>query len=546
MMDRAMSVGYVQRNNGETKSESIGNSVLPHSVLQFFERYGKTYLFSLLVTLLCWGGNALTSNVRVDMEHFVNNPGTMQGWLTIGRWGQLGLKALIGNIDFNPYYAGVLFLIIWPLSAMAWLFLFEYCRGRQLKGRWIFILTYSVAHWWSYIFYFSMMAVEVSIGLFIIPIAILLMLGIFQQTAILKKVGLALGSVVLLVSVYALYQALVPATITGMAAALFFLSVRQLHERGSFWDYLKRCLLSLSVFLISYVVYSVITALYFTSSDYLSSQVVWDERGFASCAYDLLRYAWHVITCRTEGATGLFSLGVISSMVIYGILFFRSSTRRSATWQLRALSVITFFVLLISPFLLAIYMGQAPIARSQFSIPIAASVLTLFAFDEISDNSNKCYALPFSVVIVALTVVFSVYSISLIQRDVYTDDVRYQQEAAFANNLLVDLERLYGEQLNEVPVVFVGKWSAPLNPACTRDEIWGRTLFEHDYMYLENAAYNTVRIAGFIQAVFGVRLVSPSADQEQIAVVIASGMESYPDAESICMKDGIIVVKLDN
>lgn len=345
---------------------------------------------------------------------------------------------------------------------------------------------------------------------------------------------------------FALYQALVPATISGMALALLLLSLRYIADRGSSADYLKRCVLVLGVFLASYSIYSIISATYFTSTGYLSSQVVWMERGLAACAYDLLRYVWHVITCRAPGATGLFTLGVMSGATTYAITVINAKRDDGCSKSLLALSSVTFLIVLISPFLLSIYMGQAPLARSQFSVPIVSAALILFSFDTISSlPTNKIASRASSVLaIVALTLSF--YSVSLIQRDVYTDDVRFQQESAFAGEVLGYLEQLYGDQLNDSPVVFVGKWSAPLNPACRRDDIWGRTLFEHDYMYLGNKAYNTSRISGFIQAVYGVSLIPPSDDQQKAAVAISGEMPTYPEPGSIVMRDGILVVRLED
>lgn len=531
---------------GSSEADGSPRVNLRDYVKVIFVQYWKTYVFALLVSLLCWGGNALTSNVRVDVEHFISNPGTMQGWLTIGRWGQLVLKTLLGNLDFNPYYAGVLFLVVWPLSAVTWLLLFEACRGRKLRGRWLFLLAYLVAHWWSYIFYFSMMSAEIAIGLLIIPISTALALGSFWLSNGLKKCMAILAASVLLVFVFALYQALVPATISGMALALLFLSLRYVSSQGSPTDYIKRCLLILGVFLASYIIYSAISETYFTSTDYLSSQVVWKERGFGACAYDLLRYVWHVISCRAPGSTGLFTLGLISSVITYVMTLLNGRRCRGCSMSILALSLITYMIVLISPFLLSIYMGQAPLARSQFSAPIVSATLILLAFDEIVSLSTARLASLASSVLAIAVLVLSVYSTSLIQRDLYTDDVRFQQESAFAGDVLGDLDRLYGGRLKDVPVAFVGKWSAPLNPACRRDDMWGRTLFEHDYMYLGNKAYNTSRISGFIQAVYGVSLVPPSVEQQKAAVAMSEEMTIYPEPGSIVMRDGIIVVRLED
>ena len=69
-------------------------------------------LFALcaLLCCVCYAHNAFSLNVRVDCEGFINEPGTLQGWMYIGRFGQAVLKPLLGNLRYNPYYSGLLFI----------------------------------------------------------------------------------------------------------------------------------------------------------------------------------------------------------------------------------------------------------------------------------------------------------------------------------------------------------------------------------------------------------------------------------------------------
>lgn len=123
-------------------------------ITQFVRRYAPTLFIAFLISLLFWGSNALSTTIRVDVEHFINNPGTMQGWLTIGRWGQPVIKAILGTTSFNPLFSGILFLVAWPMSGVAWIILIELVLGKQLKSRVLFLLPYLLANWWSYMFYF--------------------------------------------------------------------------------------------------------------------------------------------------------------------------------------------------------------------------------------------------------------------------------------------------------------------------------------------------------------------------------------------------------
>ena len=204
-----------------------------------------------------------------------------------------------------------------------------------------------------------------------------------------------------------------------------------------------------------------------------------------------------------------------------------------------------YIVLLGSSFLLAIYKGSGLIPRTQLSVAVVSAALLLFAYDSLHSFSNQKAVNIASLILCFAVAVPVVHGINLNWRNFYTDDIRYQQELAFSQRIVADLSNNYGDLLDEYPVVFVGKWSAPLNSACVREDMWGRTLFEQDYMAYGNPAYNTFRINGFLRSALGVWYLDATPEQQAIAVEAAEGMDTYPSESSIMVVDGIIVVKLE-
>ena len=187
-------------------------------------RYGALFLFALVVTLLCWGSNAFSTNVRIDGAKFISYQGTMSDWLGIGHWGQLIVKTLLGTVNYNPYYAGLLFVIIWPVSALVWPAAFEKARGKKFWFGWAFVLMYLVSQWWSFGFYFMMMATEVVVGITLIPFAIMLLLRAAEarDDGVVGRAWLLLvAATALLVLSFAVYQANAPLAVAGAAALVF-------------------------------------------------------------------------------------------------------------------------------------------------------------------------------------------------------------------------------------------------------------------------------------------------------------------------------------
>ena len=449
---------------------------------------------------------------------------------------------MLGTTNYSPLYSGVLFLLMWPMSAVSWIVLIETVLRRHLKSRILFLLPYLIANWWSYMFYFSMMSVEIAARLTIIPIVITILLKVndLNTSSVIIKLAAVFSCVAMLGLTYGIYQANVPVVIAGMSIALFLYATRLQEEDEAIAPrkFLCKGLYLIATFTASFGAYAIVTKLFFSSSDYLSSQVLWSTKGAYACIYDNLRYIWHVLTGKAEGSSELFTLGIAAAFVAS---FLNAKWRRGQSLT-TTFKWISLAMLCASPFLLGLYMGQPPIPRTQFAAPIAASFLVAYACTA-CDGDAPIKRLA-GALIPCIAFILSIHSGSLNLRNMYTDDVRYEQELQYSNSIVDKLQTSYADELDEKPVVFVGKWTAPLNPACMRTDIYGRTLFEHDYLCKENAAYNTVRCAGFIQATAGLTLLSSNEEQQLRAVEFAKSMPAYPQDGSIVSYEDMIVINL--
>ena len=67
---------------------------------EYIKKHYRLILMSVFAALVCFGYQAFNSNIRIDTEELINHPGSTLGWLTIGRFGLVLLKRMLGSSRF--------------------------------------------------------------------------------------------------------------------------------------------------------------------------------------------------------------------------------------------------------------------------------------------------------------------------------------------------------------------------------------------------------------------------------------------------------------
>lgn len=88
-------------------------------MLVFVRKYIKPIVLSAVVIVLSFGWNIITDSIRIDSEHFINNPGSTYNWLQIGRYGLVLLKRILGLEIYNAFKMGIMGCFFYGLA--------EYC-----------------------------------------------------------------------------------------------------------------------------------------------------------------------------------------------------------------------------------------------------------------------------------------------------------------------------------------------------------------------------------------------------------------------------------
>lgn len=378
--------------------------------------YGKKYRLliaaSAAAVIFCFGFLLFGGTIRIDTEELINRPGTTVGWLTIGRFGLVFLKRLLGLSTYHPVISGVLFLLFFWLGANLLTYeLYRFSGKREDYPYAVFLLLYVTSGIWSYQVYFTLQHAEVAFAMFLLVIAAVLAVraciageengpdlsgkekGHSHGTA-LRRIGALLAAAALLVIGLGAYQALASYYIV-VCIALFLMDTDSRRERGG-GRLMPAIMLSLHFFL-SYVVYRFIANTWFMAgADYMDGQMGWGRLPVAECIKNVLRTVRNVLIGYGPRNFSFYTAGVILVLMAVPVMWRQAHAggaaegvasrdadgrRRNLIWRYLALAGI-----IAAPFLMTIYMGEMLVTRSQFALPVSAAFLGMYGLWVLQDK----------------------------------------------------------------------------------------------------------------------------------------------------------------
>ena len=112
---------------------------------EYIKKHYRLILMSVFAALVCFGYQAFNSNIRIDTEELINHPGSTLGWLTIGRFGLVLLKRMLGLGVHRTIKSGILMLLFFILGGNVLTYGCYYFSGKKDgKPYWIFPLLFSL------------------------------------------------------------------------------------------------------------------------------------------------------------------------------------------------------------------------------------------------------------------------------------------------------------------------------------------------------------------------------------------------------------------
>ena len=383
--------------------------------------YGKKYRLLIAASgaavIFCFGFLLFGGTIRIDTEELINRPGTTVGWLTIGRFGLVFLKRLLGLSAYHPVISGVLFLLFFWLGANLLTYeLYRFSGKREDYPYAVFLMLYVTSGIWSYQVYFTLQHAEVAFAMFLLIIAAVLAVraciageendtdpsgkkkGRLSGTA-LRRISALLTAAVLLVIGLGAYQALASYYIV-ICIALFLMDTDSRRERGG-GRLMPAIMLSLH-FILSYVMYRFIANTWFMAgADYMDGQMGWGRLPVTECIKNILRTVRNVLIGYGPRNFSFYTAGVILVLMAVPVMWRRAyaagtaaerepsrdaaadGRRRNLIWRYLTLAGI-----IAAPFLMTIYMGEMLVTRSQFALPVSAAFLGMYGLWVLQDKTR--------------------------------------------------------------------------------------------------------------------------------------------------------------
>ena len=517
----------------------------------YIKRY-RSHIFLIALSVFLLHSPKLNSNViGIDTEDLIHlGRDFYGGWLATGRQGLVFLKFALGNSYYNPYFSGVMTLIIFVLAVSLFLMLWDHVsggNGGQKYGLTAWVLGGVL--WVSHPvlveqFYFSLQSMEVCICFVLTAGALYLSLLWVENRIKTARFLLFPTAAALLFITFSSYQVFVVLYIFGVVTILLLQSLRLLTQKnavsaGLLW---KKTGLYTALFLVSFGVNMVVTKLFFSTSDYLNQQILWGKVDFRDNILIILHHVRQVLT----GANSVFyhwgyGLLCVTSFLLLLLVLHRNRRQKKSGL---VMIVLLYLVMMVMPFLMTVIMGGTPAVRSQLILPVMTGFLAylniaLLGHAELKMSSAKICAAAALALICGAT---GIGQAQMTEALYYTDRCRYEQDVAIAQQMI---KRLKVVNCWNLPVAMVGSLEFEPNNACVKGEIIGTSFFDYDTEEEPLDYWSTRRILGFFHTL-GAEYEQLHADRMPEALKYSTYMTMWPDDYCIEICDDFVVVKLSD
>lgn len=525
------------------------------------KEYSTAYRIRLaligLIVFLVHGAKLYSDVIGIDTEDIIHLQDDFYGgWLHTGRQGLIFMKYLLGNSRFNPYFTSIITLVMFMISVSAFLFMWDRMGGsltggqavsssygqREASDLWAWGLGGLL--WISHPifaeqFYFSLQSLEICISLLLTATSLYLSNRWAEQ----HHPALAAVTILLLLLTFSSYQIFVVLYIFGIVSVLFLQTLRDIADNRELSGTIlfKRMIPCCILFFTAFLLNMLITRLFFSTSDYLQTQIIWGKADVKDCIRVIIR---HVIAVFTGNGSVFYHWGV-GVLALFDMALLIRFLRRYGECRKAVVGMTVFYYLALfaAPFMMTVLLGHPPAIRSQLVLPAVTGYLGYlgiwFLGRELTISRFKKAAF---IIIAAIGLITGIRQTKVTESLYYTDQCRYEQDAALGRALIERIGQANGGE-DSLPVVVVGSREFTGNHSCVMGEIIGRSFFCHDTEVSPQFYWSTRRVLGFLHCL--------GADYNQVpqermweAVECSKDMPAWPSENSVQEKNGMIIVKL--
>lgn len=514
---------------------------------EYLEKYRSQLLIPFVLAFLLHGARMNSGIIGIDTEDLLHLQGDFYGgWLHTGRQGLVFLKYFLGNEQYNPYFAGGMTVLLFGAAVAAFLALWDRMGKKAGIAAWGCGALLWISHpAMAEQFYFSLQGMEICLGIGLTALALYFTFRWAEGGSAFWAAG---GAAVLLLT-FSVYQIFVVLYIFGTVALLLVQALGEVSE-GTLQEgktLMKRVVPYCAVFLAAFLLNTLVTRLFFGSSDYLQNQIYWGHAPVKDCLHAI---AGHVVKAFT-GYGSIFyhlGLGVLALFDFIFLLYYLSGIRPGR----RGVILFFYLALLSTPFLMTVLLGGTPAMRSQMVLPAVTGFLGYLGIWLVQaqrglSGGKKMQKLIFYCG-AAICLIGGMQQAKVTGQLYYTDWCRYEQDAALGRSIIERIEQVRADcgvevQPEALPVVMIGGREFSGNHSCVTGEVIGRSFFNYDREVEPVFYWSTRRALGFLHTL--------GADYPQVpkewvaeAALYSADMPVFPAEGSVQIKGGMIIVKL--
>ncbi len=586
----------------KTKTFITDTTQILRAFLAYMQRNKITILLLSLFTFLIHGSKLYSINLGIDTEKVLDDPEDIyNSWHSIGRYGLTTIKQLLAQADFNPYFAGILTILLLIAAMVAFGFLFTHsaqtplqrasqniptetsCQSHQESiGLFLFGATVIAHPIMTEQLYFSLQGVEVTLSFLLCAVSLL-----FAHEWCLKKELLRyVCAVLFLPLIFSVYQSFVPLYIFGaIALCCLYLpfsvpthrvsspvTVSEIPSSSDTPDFRasaiwKKYFLYIGqhiiVFASGLLINQLITNRFFGQSSYLTNQIYWDKNNLSDGFRRILSHIASVCLGYGDFYSPTFSIIAFMLLILwltatpnYNITKPKTFTPPHPPATLLLLNILLLIALYLTPFYLTIFLGEHPVFRAQLVLPFTTGfmlylICTLIYRQEILSKEACPFHKPLpplsgklcKTAFVAVSILCIWNEADITSRMYYTDALRFEQDLNLAESIARDISKVTEEQDYTGTIVFVGKKPVTYNPTYVKGDVMGQSFFAWDTDAEPVNCWSSHRIVGFMNCM-GSHYQAPTQEEATNATALAATMSCYPLEGSIVMNDNLVIVKL--
>ncbi len=447
-----------------------------------------------------------------------------QQWIGLGRWALVFLKKILGVWIINPFFSMIVFMICFPLSVILWNYLFEKWNGGKIKGILVFDLLYLTHPIWAYQFAYRNQIEVITIMMCLLPIFVNVLCEWLEDHKWYKGLLAFIG----IVFCFAGYQSFLILYVESILV-YFFLQIRnnKLDKKEFYQRLFKVVLFSLVAFLgyqlsckISCLVSQVNKEEY---ASYLSNQIPWLQGNLLEFIHTTLSNVKRVLL----GGDNTYSCIYFVEWIIAIILYIKNITQKPQ-WNVWIGIILS--LMFVIPLSLNIVTAGASVIRQEFALVFSIAFIGMYEIDELCSMNRMKQAI--CVVVIGA---FLINQVQLLERLLYSDYKVMQSDYDKMVEIYYKAKEL-GATYNST-IVFVGGQDFYANDqSIIRNEVIG-----FSYFLAVSIAPNKLTQA--MQA-YGFPVCEPNDTQRQRAYELAKDLQIWPNENSICVEDDLIVVRL--